>query len=189
MSNAYTVIWNSERAKIARKHGLAGRGLEFLFGGPHTSQPSFTRAGVTAGDVVYPISVRDGMVHILARVRAGEIVTVDDFIAAHPDLYPPERHGRWPFQTLDSGVELHPWLRALNWTCSDHVVLAERSTPFSLETVLPSEMLARLTYRSKKAERPVRGVVDGHLTTIVSLQGVYRLSLSSASDFASLFPA
>ncbi|WP_146855882.1 hypothetical protein [Brevifollis gellanilyticus] len=174
--------------KIAKKHGLAGKGIEFLFGGPHTSQPSFSRAGVVGGDIIYPIFVRDGMVHILSRVVTSEIVTVDHFIASRPDLYPPERHGKWPFETLDAGVELHPWLRALNWTCSDHVVLAERSTPVNLDNVLPAEMLTRLTYRSKKAERAVRGVVDGRLTTIVSLQGVYRLSLSSESDFASLFP-
>ncbi|GEP46216.1 hypothetical protein BGE01nite_55070 [Brevifollis gellanilyticus] len=188
MSSAYTVIWNSDRVKIAKKHGLAGKGIEFLFGGPHTSQPSFSRAGVVGGDIIYPIFVRDGMVHILSRVVTSEIVTVDHFIASRPDLYPPERHGKWPFETLDAGVELHPWLRALNWTCSDHVVLAERSTPVNLDNVLPAEMLTRLTYRSKKAERAVRGVVDGRLTTIVSLQGVYRLSLSSESDFASLFP-
>lgn len=189
MSSAYTVIWNSDRVKIAKKHGLVGKGIQFLFGGPHTSQPSFSRAGLSGGDVVYPISIRDGMVHVLAQVVTSEIVTVDHFVAARPDLYPPERHGKWLSQTLDAGVELHPWLRALNWTCSDHVVLVERSTPISLETVLPTEMLARLTYRSKKAERTVRGIVDGRLTTIASLQGVYRLSLSSESDFASLFPA
>lgn len=165
-----------------------GKGIEFLFGGPHTSQPSFTRAGVTAGDVVYPISVRDGRVHILARVVTRQVVTVEDFIAAHPGLYPSEQHGQWPSQTLESGIGLNPWLRALNWTCSDHVLLTERSTPLNPETVLPPGMLTRLTYRSRKAERPVRGIVDGRLTTLVSLQGVYKLSLSSASDFDSLFP-
>ena len=188
VSNAYTVLWNSDRVKIAKKHGLAGRPIDFLFGGQHTSQPSFIRAGVKAGEVVYPISLRDGGVHIHSQFRVRAIITVEDFITAHPDLYPPDQHGRWPFETLDKGVESHPWLRALNWTCSDHILLAERSTPFSLETVLPPEMLTRLTYRSKKTERPIRGVADGRLTTSISLQGVYRLSFSSATDFASLFP-
>lgn len=142
-----------------------------------------------AGEIVDPVSVRDGAVHIHTQIVVRAIITVEDFITAHPDVYPPEQHGRWPFETLYKGVDLHPWLRALNWTCSDHIVLAERSTPFTHETVLPPEMLTRLTFRSKKTERPIRGVVDGRLTTIISLQGVYRLSLSSATDFASLFPA
>lgn len=189
MSNAYTVLWNSDRVKIAKKHDLIGRTIDFLFGGPHTTQPSFIRAGVKAGEVLYPVSVRDGSVHILSQIRVRAILTVDEFIAEHPDLYPPEeRQGRRAFEILDRGVELHPWLRALNWTGSDHVLLAERSTPFSLETVLPSEMLTRMTFRFNKADWPVSGVADGRLTTTVGLQGIHRLSFSSAWEFASLFP-
>lgn len=190
MSNAYTVLWNSDRIKIARKHDLIGRSIDFLFGGPHTTQPSFIRAGVKAGEIVYPVAVRDGALHILSQIRVRAILTVDDFISEHPDLYPPaERQGRRAFEILDLGVQLHPWLRALNWTGSDHVLLAERSTPFSLETVLPSEMLTRMTLRFNKLERPVSGVADGRLTTTVGLQGIHRLSFSTAWEFASLFPA
>ncbi|WP_395734876.1 hypothetical protein [Prosthecobacter sp.] len=189
MSNAYTVLWNSDRVRIAKKHGLIGRSIDFLFGGPHTTQPSFIKAGVKAGETVYPVSVRDGALHILSQVRIRAIMTVDDFIAAHPDLYPPETHAPRAFETLAKGVELHPWLRALNWTGSDHVLLAERSTPFSLDTVLPPELLTRLTFRFNKADWPVSGVAEGRLTTTVGLQGIHRLSFSSAWDFASLFPA
>lgn len=190
MSNAYTVLWNSDRIRIARKHDLIGRSIDFLFGGPHTTQPSFIRAGVKAGEIIYPVAVRDGALHILSQIRVRAILTVDDFIAEHPDLYPPaERQGRRAFEILDLGVQLHPWLRAFNWTGSDHVLLAERSTPFSLETILPSEMLTRMTLRFNKVERPVSGVADGRLTTTVGLQGLFRLSFSSASDFASLFQA
>ncbi|RYD27594.1 MAG: hypothetical protein EOP86_24300, partial [Verrucomicrobiaceae bacterium] len=176
MSHAYTVLWNAERMGIAKKHGIAGRGIEFLFGGPHTSQPSFIKAGVMAGDVVYPVMVRNGMVHILAQVVAGRTVTVEEFIEAHPQLYPPERQALCPSLTLDAGVALHPWLRALNWSCSDHVLLAQWSSSLGTGTVLPSPMLERLTYCSRKAERGVKGIVDGRLTTIISLQGIYPLS-------------
>lgn len=174
--------------RIAKTHGIAGRCIEFLFGGPHTSQPSFIKAGVRAGDVVYPVMVRNGMVHILAQVVAGRIVTVEEFIKAHPLLYPPELQKQSPDLTLDAGVALHPWLHALNWSCSDHVLLAQWSSSLGTGTVLPAPMLERLTYCSRRTERGVKGIVDGRLTTIISIQGIYRLSSLSALDFASFFP-
>jgi hypothetical protein len=53
--------------------------------------------------------------------------------------------------------------------------------------ILPVEFLQRMTYRSKKAERPLKGVVDGKLTSINAVQGVYRLADSTVSDFDGLF--
>jgi len=172
---------------IAKRNGLMGRPVEFLFGGPHTSQPSFQRAGVAVSDVVYPIFVQGGQIHILARVVTRAILSVEEFVASRPDLYPTDRIWHSPFQKLDMAVETHPWLRAFCWTCSDHVAVAEHSTPLAHDMILPVEFLQRMTYRSKKAERPLKGVVDGKLTSINAVQGVYRLADSTVSDFDGLF--
>ncbi len=183
MGSSFTVLWNHDRVAIAKRHGLLGQPIPFLFGGPHTSQPSFCRAGVQGGDVVYPVQVKSGVVHLLARVVVREIVPVETFVHERTDLYPPEKRGRWMGETLDIAIQSQPWLRALNWTCSDHVLKPEKSSPLTVEVTLPVHALERLSFRSKKTLRPIEGVEDGRLTTITGLQGVYRLSEKSAEDF------
>lgn len=182
MSEAFTVLWNSDRVRIARTGGRVGKPLPFLFGGPHISQPSFLRAGVRPGDQVHPIFVKGGVLHVLASLIVERIVTVEDFIAENPELYPPDRRGRWLGETLEFAAAGQPWLKAVCWTCSDHVLIAGDSTPLSLQSALPQEALSRLTFRSKKAVRPVKGLKDGKLTGVISLQGIYRLTESSAND-------
>jgi hypothetical protein len=183
VNSSFTVLWNSERVKIARLHGLLEQPIPFLFGGPHTSQPSFIRAGVGPSDIIYPIFVKNGAVHILARVVTREIVSLESFVSARTDLYPADKCGRWTGETLMLAVGRQPWLRAFNWTCSDHVLLPDNSSPLTTSVTLPIQALERLTYRSQKAERPLKGVQDGRLGTITGLQGVYRLAELSAADF------
>src|SRR5262245_5784043 len=131
MSCSFTVLWNSDRVRIAKSQGLLGREVPFLFGGPHTSQPSFIRAGVKEGDFVYPIFVKAGVIHILAEVLVREFTSTENFVGRRPDLYPPERTGAWHGATLENGAHDHPWLRAFHWTCSDHVLIPERSSALS----------------------------------------------------------
>jgi hypothetical protein len=50
--------------------------MAVLFGGPHTSEPSFRRATVQPGDLLYPIGVCDQVLYVLGRMRVQEIVPV-----------------------------------------------------------------------------------------------------------------
>ena len=183
MSSAFTVMWNRHRVKIAKDHGLPDQRIPFLAGGPHVSQPDFVRAGVTSGDVIYPVAIRDGIVRVLAAVVAGRILTVEDFREQHPDFADYQLHCGAKREAV---LQQYPWLRAVWWTCTDKIVLAARSSRVRFQTRLPAAMLERLTYASQKRERGVRGIVDGLLTSPVSLHGIYRLAPSSAADFASL---
>jgi hypothetical protein len=186
MSSAFTVLWSADRVKVATTHGRLNQPIPFLFGGPHTSQPSFIRAGVEPGDIIYPVTVTDGQIHILARVVTKEILSVETFIADRPELYPLNRRGRWMGETLDIAKQRQPWLGAYCWTSSDHVLMAESSSILTTEVVLPLECLERLTFRSNKAERLIKGVIEGKLTTITGLQNVYRLAEGSLADFATV---
>ncbi|MFG2045618.1 hypothetical protein [Dactylosporangium sp. NPDC048998] len=53
------------------------RPLEVMFGGPHLSEPSFLRAKVSAGDVLYPIGVHRQVLLVFGRMRVREIVEAD----------------------------------------------------------------------------------------------------------------
>ena len=48
--------------------------LPVLFGGPHLSEPSFRRAGVKVGDLLYPVAVSNRRVHVVARMRVREML-------------------------------------------------------------------------------------------------------------------
>ncbi len=58
-----------------------------LFGGPHTSEPSFRRACVRPSDTIYPIAGRDGILYVLGCTRVQRILTLEDYIAARADLF------------------------------------------------------------------------------------------------------
>ena len=57
MSDSYTVFWTMDRWLGALAVGH--QPLPVLFGGPHLSEPSFRRAGVKVGDLLYPVAVHE----------------------------------------------------------------------------------------------------------------------------------
>lgn len=160
MSDAYTVFWPQDRCLAARGAVMAGRPLEVLFGGPHLSLPSFARAKVTAGDLVYPIGVFAQRLYVLGRMRVTAVRAVED---EEPDRFP-----RWRF--LAGG-------------CVSETVLGEDGTLLRLDAMVPAEAVRRLTYRSLRATRTVKHVDDdGLLTRSLGVQGIYRLAEHSARD-------
>ena len=75
MSEAYSVYWPQPRW---RRAAAVCQCLTVLFGGPHSSEPSFRRATVHRGDLLYPIGVCDQILYVLGRMRVQEIVVVGD---------------------------------------------------------------------------------------------------------------
>ena len=284
MEQSYTTLWTQETCRTLRKHGQEGTRLELLFGGPHTSEPSFRRAGVTPGDFVYPVRVLKGTVYVLARMHVQRILSVQEWIGAYPHLFAdcepgdlltlftdefvtsqwvmgtlettlenwcrvyPELRDRLPSPTDHAAVDRyvreayergrqrdhlppfdqfaarapevrtaltplrspvndwteerikglraseifasffkrHPELGYLAPTCTSEVIIGEEGTPIRLDVAVPSDLLARLRFRSRRAERGLKSIEDGQLKHALSLQGIYRLSPSSADDLAAL---
>ncbi|WP_327001984.1 hypothetical protein OHA72_43720 [Dactylosporangium sp. NBC_01737] len=160
MSDAYTVFWPQDRCLAARAAVMAGRPLEVLFGGPHLSLPSFARAKVTAGDLVYPIGVFAQRLYVLGRMRVTAVRDVED---GETDRFP-----HWRF--LADG-------------CVSETVLGEAGTLLRQDATVPAEAVRRLTYRSLRATRTLKHVDDdGLLTRSLGVQGIYRLAEHSALD-------
>jgi hypothetical protein len=140
--------------------------MAVLFGGPHTSEPSFRRATVQPGDLLYPIGVCDQVLYALGRMRVKEIVPADEDQALLEQY-----HARYP-----------AW-RFLAPTCTTEVVIGSGGTTIMLDRPVPGEILRRLTYRPRRGPRPVRHVSDdGRLLHPHSVQGIYRLAEPSAAD-------
>jgi hypothetical protein len=167
LADAYTVFWTMDRwlGAVAVGH----KPLPVLFGGPHLSEPSFRRAGVRVGDIVYPIAVANRKVYVVARVRVREMLLLgqEDGPGLIDQRFPQYRS--WKF--------LAP-------TCTEEVIVGMDGTAPRADLELPAEMLDRLTFRSQRGERRLKQVKDGELTSSLALQGIYRLAGGSTDDFA-----
>lgn len=186
MANAYTIFWTRDRTKILRRLGWEGRQIETLYGGPHTSEPSFIRAGVRAGDWVYPITVSSGILYVLGRAQVQRILSLTDYIKQHVDLFPSAPRKAWE-TSFDPYRATHPAIAALAPTCTDEVIECEKSTPLRFDLAIPSDLLARLRYRSLRKERDLsKHLRDGRLVNSIAVQGIYRLAEASARELEEL---
>jgi hypothetical protein len=139
-----------------------------LFGGPHNSEPSFRRATVQPGDLLYPIGVRDQVLYVFGRMRVQEIVPLDSDDQQSRLGHYFTHYGGWRF--------LAP-------TCTSEVVIGSEGTGIHLDRPVPGEILKRLTYLPRRGPRPIKHVSeDGRLLHTLSVQGIYRLAGSSAAD-------
>jgi hypothetical protein len=162
VGEAYSVYWPQARWRQAV--GIA-EPLSLLFGGPHTSEPSFRRATVQPGDLLYPIGLCDQVLYVFGRMRVEQIIPVGG--SGQPRL---EEY-------------LSRTWRFLAPTCTTEVVIGVDGTGIRLDRPLPGEILKRLTYHPRRGPRPVKHVTeDGRLTHALSVQGIYRLAESSAAD-------
>ncbi len=169
MSESYTVFWTMDRWLSALSVGH--KPLPVLFGGPHLSEPSFRRAGVKVGDLLYPVAVSNRQVHLVAQMRVREMILLGQ--EDGPSLI----DQRFP--------QFKPW-KILAPTCTDEVIIGIEGTVPRADLDLPPEILMSLTFRSQRGERPLKYVKNGELTRSVGLHGIYRLSQSSARDLAAL---
>ncbi|HEU0028438.1 MAG TPA: hypothetical protein VFQ25_15095 [Ktedonobacterales bacterium] len=204
MAVVYTVFWTQARCDALWRLGGVGKPLHTLFGGPHTSEPSFRRATVRPGDDLYPIAVRAGTLYVLGRVRVKRILTLEEYVAGRSDLFAPflreppawvvERGGSsltpqyvQALEAFDRLREAQPEYRYLAPTCTEEAVECEDGAPTRLDLTVPPDMLARLRYRSRRAERDLSKYIrDGRLTSVLGVQGIYRLSEASQRELEAL---
>ncbi len=188
VTNAYTIFWTHDRYNTLRRLGWAGRQMQTLFGGPHISEPSFTRAGVCPGDLIYPITVRSGVLYVLGRARVRCMLTLDNYIEQHSDLFSLDRSEPLAkTKAFDRYRIAHPAVASLAPTCTDEVVECEESTLLRFDLAIPPDLLTRLRYRSQRRERDLsQHLRDGRLVRSVAVQGIYRLSEPSACELEAL---
>ena len=159
MTEAYTVFWTMDRWLGALAVGH--KPLPVLFGGPHLSEPSFRRAGVKVGDLLYPVAVMNRQVYLIARMRVREMLLLgqEDGTTLIDQRFP----------------QFKPW-KILAPTCTEEVVIGSEGTTLRADLPLPPDMLMRLSFRSQRGERPLKYVKDGELARSVGLHGIYRLA-------------
>ncbi|WP_308307741.1 hypothetical protein [Streptomyces sp. ISL-10] len=170
MPNSYTTLWTNDLCRELERSGRTGQRLTMLFGGPHQSLPSFQRAGVQPGDRIYPVRAHRARLLVLGVLEVAHIVPYENVGSAlHDDDY----------------VKLLDW-RPLKTGCVTEVLVGPPGAPLRFDTVVPGNLLERLTYTSRRGERLLKHVEDGRLIRSTSLQGIYRLAADSAEELDQL---
>lgn len=185
----FTTYWNKDRCDQMIKCGMLGRTLTVLFGGPHQSEPSLVSAGMKAGDIVYPVRILAGELYILGSMKVQQVMSFEEYIHQNPDMFARCHFGITISSQPDPDHWLtrYPQLKFLAPTCTDDVAIGCGGVPLTVETKVPSEILVKLRYQSQRSERALKHIVDGKLTSITSIQGIYRLTEESGEMIQTLF--
>jgi len=186
--NAFLSVFPRWRYKEYLRAGCVGQPLRVLFGGLHQSAPSFKSFGVQPGDSVYPVSVRDGVMHIVGRLDVDAIVPVTQYLAARFGM-PDDEDYDWE-DAVEALLARKPkLLPLLPEGCIAEAAVGKGRTTIRFDRAVPGEVLKclRLTSRTGPVRR-LRDLENGRLKSVQTLLGrLYRLTDRSAEEFAELF--
>ena len=87
MPDSYTTLWSQDRCQLIKRYRQERTRLELLFGGPHTSEPSFRRYRVKAGDYIYPVYVAKGILYVIGRMQIAHLLTLPENIDQYPHIF------------------------------------------------------------------------------------------------------
>ena len=185
MSNAYTVLWTHDRCQWIKQCGDEGQEIRVMFGGAHQSAPSLKRVGIVSGDQVFAVRVLRGQLYIIARLIAGEFISLSDYVVKHLGLPVDDTSGLHEYQLIEFVEKSFSTLgHRKPYGCNIEVLLATNGSEIRFDRVVPATILENLTFCSKKSRLKLKHLHDGKLTSSVSLQGnVRRLCPESAHDF------
>jgi hypothetical protein len=182
MANAFAVLWTLERCRWLQRvedHGP----LEVVFGGPHISLPSID--AIRVGDVIFPICVVSGALHVIARMEVAELLSPEDYV--HTRLGLARQTNRMWDDLFHELKRTNPGFgHRLPTTCCDRAAAGVRGSELRFDRPLSSEQLDALTFGPKPGrEKPLKGVTDGKLRNVFAFHGhVRRLSEQSAAIFS-----
>ena len=179
--NSYFILWPTDWCKQLLQIKDFGP-IEAVYGGPHTSVPSLGKVAV--GDLIYPVSVKNGELFILGQMQVERITEADIYLKEQNITKP---YGEM-WDTLASELlKNRPDLgHRIPRTCIDNVATGN-GTGFRFDFSVPSEIIDNLRFGPKAGqEKGLSRSKDGKLSH-VALQGHYRrLSADSATIVADL---
>ena len=170
----YVTYWPYYWVKTILANGDTGP-LSIIYGVEHRSQPPLGK--VSVGDVVFPVTLSEGQLYILARMTISSILSADEYTEEALKIT------RNPF-VWDSYTAAH--IRDITHyiprTCADVAALGTDGTAIALRPV-PFETISQIKLGSKVgAELPLK--MRGDKISINNFSGYFRrLSECSANLF------
>lgn len=156
MFRYFTHYWSNDTWRIFSEYNAPGDLLD------HAASNLFRKRGVAPGDSVYVVTVLQGALYLLGKMRIAMVCDVDEAAAA--------------LETTPESL----------WDADDHVV-ADAATPLAFDREMPQRITASLLFLSGDDEKPVkfdrRGAVDQQ-----TMRGVRELTPASAALLDTLLP-
>lgn len=189
MPHGFTVMWAKYHCEKLQKAGESGKPVTVLFGGVHQSAPSLKRAGIGAGDVVFPVWVNHRNLNVLTGAVVKELVDLSTYAINQLGMDPVEIEGHPEYAIKQLIGEKFGYLGHRNpYGCGIEVFLIERSTVLQFENSVPGDQLSAIRFCPRKS--PPAGLLhvdEGKLKSNVSLSGnIRRLCPETAQYFAQL---
>jgi hypothetical protein len=183
--DSFVTLWTLERCRWLER--VEDRGpLEVIFGGPHISLPSI--AAVRVGDIIYPVMVKQGNLHVVARLQVEALTSPEDYMLSRHGLAEP-RDTMWDVRFANPGNAEAGLGHRFPTTCCDMAAVGSHGSDIRFDRVVPGALLEKIRLGPRKGrEVPLKGVEGARMKNNFSLQGhVRRLSSESAALFAELF--
>jgi hypothetical protein len=172
---SYVIYWPATWVKTILKNGDGGP-LTVIYGGEHISQPALGKVGV--GDIIYPVTVADGQLYVMARMTVSAIVDADEYTEKTLGLI--REPMMWDEYTAKHKAAI---THKIPRTCADNAAISADGTPIVMRP-FPTEKipLIRLGTNPGK-ELPLK--MRGALISMSGLQGHFRrMSEETAILFA-----
>lgn len=150
-SSTYTVFWSNAYCTYLRKAGMIGTPLRVLWGG-HNQNTNYARIKIRQGDMIFPITVRNRKLFVIARMQVEQLLSVEAFA----QLYPEHKH-------------------LVTHSCATEVLLGEDGTKIQLSKYIPETQVSEIRYCSRRGIRGIHSLHDGKIQFSLGLQGAYRL--------------
>ena len=179
--NSYFILWPAEWCKLLAQAKDAGP-LQVIYGGPHTSVPSLSK--VKAGDLVYPISVKNGQLFIVGRMQV-ERITAAEVYLQEQNINRLD-HNLWD-TTAPKLLKQQPELgHRIPRSCVDDAATGS-GTPFRFDFEVPQATISNLQFGPKAGQEKGLSITKDGKISHVAFQGHFRrLSTDSATLIADL---
>ncbi len=181
MSQSYLILWPQKRIDRLKKDGEVGQPLEVLYGSPHGSAPSLRRYSIDAGDDVYVVGLKAGVVYVVVRLEIEKVISADDYFRDHLRL--PAKDLKLHLWDLSEKLAREkPQLgHRLPFGCVDEAAVVASSSPVTLDVAVPADVLAALRFRTKRGEERSLPLEEARLRKLAAIQGhFHRLTPETA---------
>jgi hypothetical protein len=159
MPNHFTMLWSKEYCAFVSQMGAVGEPLQYIWGG-YNSGSDFSHYKVKPDDFIYPITIKNFSLHLIARMKVYECLPFTTF----QNLFPTQS-------------------KQVYHSCANQILIGTEGTPIRLDRSVPASTLENLTYLSGKSTRKPKYVTGGKVSNISSFQGIYRLAPDSVANF------
>ncbi|QDA61219.1 hypothetical protein [Hymenobacter jejuensis] len=174
--NSYFILWPTDWCKrLAQAHDQGP--LQAIYGGSHTSVPPLGR--VTVGDIIHPVSIKNGQLFIIGRMRVTSILDAEEYLKGqnisrfNNELWDTSAH-----KLLKQNPELG---HRIPRSCIENVALGT-GTGLRFDFNLSTEIVSNLRFGQKPGFEKRLSINEEGKISHVGLQGHFRrLSSDSAA--------